>query len=787
MSLAAAKGQTSVLLIIILPAAILLAGVLVDMARIATGETHVKRAAASAARSLLAEYHTRLKDEYGIFALSGDSPEKLSQTAREYIEKNLMADGSRVNGKYLDLYQLKVENVTVTPVFNLTENEVMERQILEYMKYRAPKEIIGGIWERLSQAGESGKMSEAYRKKMEADKLLAKLDKYQQRLKKCISGAGAGSGCCVNGFNREGSRDKTADDIASLRISYDSLLEELSDIESEIDAARNYSGSEDSVELEALKNRKSQISGQISETRQRLKTRWDELYRRETRDFEEPNKEALQIISEMKALGEKAEAAINDLDEYTRANFKSGSEVSGTFKNELEGDIRKLRSLVLDTRNTQEITGAFSGNIRALEEMAVRLDNSEKDILKTGRAAMQRDEIVWLLTKEQDKYDNSIEYDYARPDKASSMKDPRDGIAESVKSGLDRADEEAADIEESGIDMEQLPSRRKVPSAGFDSPDDVASGKTEEENENVSDAKAGAAYQGDLANVDREMDFKNEDEGFTGKAFGFITALGDIIPDGLASVRDEIYINEYIMGVFKNSVPALKKDDSRIPDLDLRSLDKVGRDTFFRSEVEYILHGNSSEKLNRLMTESEVLLVRFALNTLHVYTDAKKKELASAIAAAVSGWWTGGAGIPLISNLIMCGWGMGEAVSDLKELMDGKTVPFYKLPGDWKLDMGIGGGGKKSDSRLHFSYYDYLRLFLLTKSRKEKLGRIEDLIELNLRKAKSGFRMGTANTYVRVEAEVSMRYFFITGSFIPMSRKTPEGRHRYRVVVYEGF
>jgi hypothetical protein len=175
------------------------------------------------------------------------------------------------------------------------------------------------------------------------------------------------------------------------------------------------------------------------------------------------------------------------------------------------------------------------------------------------------------------------------------------------------------------------------------------------------------------------------------------------------------------------------------------------------------------------------------LNTLHVYTDTKKKELATITAAVVAGWWTGGAGIPVISNLIMCGWGMGEALIDLQDLLEGEKVPILKSKGDWKLDIGLPKDGPKADAKFSFSYQDYLRLFLLTMDSKKKLGRMEDLIQINLGESIPGFKMETCNTFLRVEAVVSMKYLFPTGSLIPDSYKTTDGRHKFRKLVYEGY
>jgi hypothetical protein len=185
--------------------------------------------------------------------------------------------------------------------------------------------------------------------------------------------------------------------------------------------------------------------------------------------------------------------------------------------------------------------------------------------------------------------------------------------------------------------------------------------------------------------------------------------------------------------------------------------------------------------------KAELLLLRFAVNTLHVYTDPEKKQLAYSIATAVAGWWTGGAGVPIVANLIMCGWGMGEAVVDVEHLLKGKAVPFYKLKGDWETRIGTGKDLPKSDPRLCFTYHDYLRLFLLLEGENKKLDRIEDLIQLNLGQARQGFKLADCSTCLRVEAQVSMNYVFMTPAILPRGTTMKNGRHVFRVLTYEGY
>jgi hypothetical protein len=198
------SGQITVFLAITLLSVLMLAGLLVDLSRISAGKAVVKRAANSASMSVLAKYNSRLKQDYGIFAIPASSEDELNTCFEEYLAANLsiaFEDDSFKKGT--DLFDFRIERVKITPILNLSENEVTKQQILEYMKYRAPAELADGFVERLSAVKDVGKMSEGYKKKVGIDKILGSMDKAQQRLKKSIDGIGNSVDKFINGFNQE--------------------------------------------------------------------------------------------------------------------------------------------------------------------------------------------------------------------------------------------------------------------------------------------------------------------------------------------------------------------------------------------------------------------------------------------------------------------------------------------------------------------------------------------------------------------------------------------------------
>lgn len=771
---------------------ILFGAVLADLSRISAGRALVKKAVDSAARSALAEYGSKLSREYGLFALGEKDGSALEKEVERYVSMNLtipLEDGEY--GNRLDLYGFRVERIEVAPLYNLSENDVFRRGVLEYMKYRAPKELAEGFLDRLAIFRQTGKMSEAYKKKVGVDKILGRMDKSQQALKKKVDGDGAAGNLFVNGFNAGGALTEAFNRFSSLYEGLDSLKKSIAGVEEQIARLRSSQEVDGSGEVgtgarlkELLDTRRS-LAESLSDMQESLESCWNEIRYGLSGDYRAPNSDAAAEVGKIADAGKKAETELTALEKFLAENFTEEDSLSEDFVKTTAEEIRRLGELALSGKKAEEILSGLSANIDAIRAFTDRLDE-----IKAGIGASGDSTVISVLAdgigELTGKYGN-IDYSYGKPEKTENTEDPRKGKKEEAERTL--LDELTSDKNylSEGIRQLGLPSFTKVESADFYAEDapylsggvPAGTGAGREIYE--------AAYARDLSKVGENADLYDEEGTFEEDALDFIGSIGKIAAGSASKLRDNSYINEYIMGTFRNSAPVPDDGSENPGDKDFQGRLKSERDTFYEGEVEYILHGNPSEKANILMTRGQMLLVRFGLNTLHVYTDPKKKELAAGIAAGIAGWWTGGAGIPVLANLIMCGWGMGESVIDLKELSEGKAVPVYKLPGDWKLDVGLEKGGAKTDSRLYFSYRDYLRLFLLITGEDKKLDRMEDLIQLNLGGNDEGFRLSDCRTAVRVEAVVSMKYLFLGRAFMPASVRTEDGRHEFDILVYEGY
>jgi uncharacterized protein (DUF2164 family) len=765
------KGQISVFLCITFIAVLIVVGVLVDAARIISGQAQVRRAATNSVRSLLADYSSDLKENYGIFAINKESEQDLSANAREYLERNLSIGLNELQN--FNIYDFKVEKISITPLFNLTEDQAVKSQILEYMKYRAPNQVVENLWQKISVVREFGEIAGTYNRKINLDKLSGQIGELQQMLKEKISGT-IGNGLIqehfINGYDRDGIRYTAIERYAETIIKQSALHEELSTIFQHIQQIENQANDESNIENNwILKERLNKLQDRAANVKAELETQEDIIHSMErwlkeelTGEFLKVNKDARQIMEHIAELGRRAQVEVQEFEDYLREKHEVDSisyqniPVCENIMNAFQEDIINLKDIILNGKIAEELLHIICNNILYLETAMERLDKVCQLDWQKIDGDIGKEEIISFLTEGFGSYNNSLEYEYKKVDNPIPGIDPRTGKDKETEKAL-KDENGDVDIGGEGINISELPSRKKYYSDNS------------------------AVFEGELYDLPGEIDLDDNDSMFIHKAFNYIRNMGNLLTSDISSFRDDIYINEYILKVFNNHIEA--QEDN----------------TFFKSEVEYILHGDSSERINKIKTKAQILLVRFAMNTLHVYSDSSKRELAKGIAAAAAGWWTAGAGIPIISNLILCGWGMGEAIIDLEDLMDGKPVPFYKLKEDWKLDVGIfsnqnpindGVSSKsdlKSDSRIMFDYKDYLRIFLIFVNADKKIGRIEDLIELNGRKTNSEFKVANYSTYLKIEAEVSLNYIFLTKAFIPKSKKTIDGRHCFKVVLYEGY
>lgn len=159
------QGSISVLLVIILLPMMTFSALIVDMSRINMAKQMMSSAGDLTLNTALANYDTILKDVYGLFAMSqanGMNNDQLGEELNKYFAQTLSSYGvvseeesddyvAALIGDFRDILNegtidttnfLELENITLNATMldksSLAETSVLRKQIVEYMKYRAP-------------------------------------------------------------------------------------------------------------------------------------------------------------------------------------------------------------------------------------------------------------------------------------------------------------------------------------------------------------------------------------------------------------------------------------------------------------------------------------------------------------------------------------------------------------------------------------------------------------------------------------------------------------------------
>lgn len=191
-------------------------------------------------------------------------------------------------------------------------------------------------------------------------------------------------------------------------------------------------------------------------------------------------------------------------------------------------------------------------------------------------------------------------------------------------------------------------------------------------------------------------------------------------------------------------------------------------------QLEYILYGKEKDRENLEASVLRLTALRQGLNLAHILRDPVKREEARSLAMAIAG---GTGMVPLaavLSFFIMTVWALGEALADVRCLLEGGKVPLVKSGSQWKLDLqgllDLGAKGRLPDGDRKgekeengLDHKGYLRLMLFGKYNEEQVYRMMDVIQTQLREKQPDFCMAGCTCMVEMEAEFCGKPVFFSG------------------------
>lgn len=726
------KGAISIFLCIVMVIMIALTGALVDGARIRAAETEVRGALDTSVLSELSNYNNILKELYGLFALAGDDTGIMRESIEYSLSRNLLADLGKAKevgfDKYysdvlgflnkdktnpLNLFDYKIESTRSDGIYNLSEPEVIKRQILETMKYKAPKEIADVFLDRFLSIKDLGEQSKILERKLDLDEKLNEGRKSQEELSQ--------KAYDINSLGRENEIKSRLSELASKiaeRIQKEKELKDtqkqLADLKPPVSTSSN-NGREAGIETDAYDEQKRNLQKRIDELDNSI-----EACRKEAARIKDKLVEYIDRLISDGAFVKAKEAADNVIEKSEEAGAmandlsKTIAEDSSSFGESIRTDLKakkdKIDTSVLIERQAEieqcrKVFDEIKAMIASIDPDSISID---PDNLATDITGAVKEKLPFKrIESKLNNYPTVNYYVKALNEREEKKDDPRD-VIDNSKNKIEEQTKNLLQNIKSGDAL----IKGKFPSSGLPSQGGVVNsidgikdlfendGRIIGQNRELAESalnKFNPDYKG-MDNVSGDFSGDNQSD-FSKKGLSIISGLADMMSDGLSAMRDELYVDEYVIGTFKNAVTGKLKQNGTTQ-YDLNGYDILKRqNTFFSdAEVEYILHGEKTQEANVMWTKGQILLVRWALNTIAIYCDPSKVSTALEIATAIAGWTV--FGVPIIQTLILLAWSFAESLIDVYTLMSGGEVQIFKTKGCWTLDItgaaGNAAGALKS-------------------------------------------------------------------------------------------
>lgn len=185
------QGVISIFLSMILLLMFIFSAIIVDGSRIFAAKNIVSGAGQLALNSGLSTYDEALKDAYGLIAMS-ENVEDLNKNLNEYFVASLGSCGISEEdyNTALVFLQMAAEESTVNakavPNTEVCRGYVMEQQVLDYMKYRAPITITTGIFDKLLKTKDMKQYKKVANDEVETNKTANDVQEELEKLKEYV-------------------------------------------------------------------------------------------------------------------------------------------------------------------------------------------------------------------------------------------------------------------------------------------------------------------------------------------------------------------------------------------------------------------------------------------------------------------------------------------------------------------------------------------------------------------------------------------------------------------------
>lgn len=809
------RGVISVFLLVIFVVTYVAMGMLVDAARYRMSRTYAEAALDMATESILASYDNMLFELYGLFGadveMDGKNVEEALKDAYEkYLNSvfealSIEADSDTTelvrllsdslfedeDNHYLtarQIYRFEIEELDAGTSVTLANTANVESQIIEYMKFRAPVEIVEGLAggfleklngllqfkDRIAAAHEAEKLSEEFEKgsaPKEAKELLGEINAFANRLYDFSTTSGKNYDQLSSAKKEERGNPSNVwtvyqqfdGNVGKAEKEYNKAVQEINEEFHERlkewlkEAQEEYAAEiilEDSYKKKGAMTEKTNVFQEINidgitngdeieklakDVSEKLGGRFSTDYGNYCRDRD----------SKIKGAGETRNTALDTALDNFKNVFLYREEAAGKLyqdslaleekimelTEEYKAQIETIKAAFYEKPDNEHYKTVFLPKIELLEanaaEIIKNLDllNSCRPYLKEWSEGFYENKYKaseWLFCEasqiidahkasESEVTGNSIASLCTRLKKAERFYEThKEGYSENSVYHLEDNEFHPNTYDDAAVALTETITeylcvlyshasyfQKNYYHEDVDVKDTVTQqeegkGKAEEEQNKTKPDKSGVDKEEIRDNPDwltkivpqSEMGGDFSEFSYDGSGLQVMKTgldLFDKIAGFLEGLRDNLYVDAYVMTHFPNYAEHYVKPDSEEAK---EFLGTYGGYCASLAEVEYIISGIMGDVGEGFGSKSvssvqgKLFCIRMLFNTLAIFTDSAKLQQAMVLAAPA------GPFASLVAAALLAVWAAAESGIDVTRLVNGEEVPVFKQGHQWFFSVG---------------------------------------------------------------------------------------------------
>ena len=684
------KGFISIFLALIILPTYLVATTTIDMARIYSLSNYLKLAQEATGQSLIFSYDKDLYQQFGLFA--SPMTDETRAMADQVFEANMSSQEKGLNKAIMldGLYEPELTS-------SLASSSVLEKQIIDYMKYQAALDGLEGLLTLVDVYKETRSYQSVLSKKLDYHEKLSKLDIDLSHLRDLLINYREKANLINKQFfsiehkakkllentqlleqqnkslyfspieieemdNKEAQLllDKSVDKDFVLALDYileqvDKSEEELKEIESFYsqykDPLQTIAGlrtnqdlnfeltiKKENYNLDILVGRFEQIIKDIVESNNQEINKEIEEFREEYDSLDDIISQLLNDVNQISQAVQAINQHNDDIDKSLHAWKEAVKQLENTeFKNQFEAEY-VFSNKLYSKENINAVVNQLERNTSNLIKMSDFLSR-EKGLLNNIKTSSSLDT-----------------YDFEEMNKINKLADlSRFAIFKGVvnddnkpKTPLEKR-EQAKQVKKSLLEFNNKQNQQSP----------------------INDSLMNYISQSDLEDImGFEEQIENIDLNYVSLGQGEINDIQAIYnKNQLNGISDTNFLNhlliaQYIASHFNNKI--LMTDG-------------------FVTQQEYILFGHEDLAKNQSKISQRIFSIRFGLNSIYAFSSVSLRKEALALATAIAGW--SGIGIPIVENIILSLLALGETFLDLKRLEAGNGIETFKNNANWQLSL----------------------------------------------------------------------------------------------------